>query len=229
MTPNPAIDVSTSTAKLAPFTKLRCAPPRQDPGGGGINVARVIARLGGEVTAIYPAGGSTGQLLCRLMDREGVQSLAIPTLEETREDFTIFEEATKQQYRFVLPGAHVNEGEWQKCLSVLASVQPRPNFVVASGSLPLGAPQDFFGRVAHAAKGMDAKVVIDTSGVGAGDSFLGSMVWSLANHNGLDTALRYGVAGGSAALLRPGTELCRRDDVERFFQSATLRPISAQN
>ena len=273
-------------------------------------MARVINRLGGEVATIYPAGGSTGQLLCRLMDREGVQSLAIPTLEEIREDFTVFEEATRQQYRFVLPGAQLVEQEWQECLNVLASIEPRPNFVVASGSLPPGTPQDVFSRVAHAAKRMDAKVAIDTSGVplqaalqegvdlikpnlrefqeltgiaavddtalieagrrliarnqvvlialtlgprgallitaheafradglpikpasvvGAGDSFLGSMVWSLANHNGLDTALRYGVAGGSAALLRPGTEFCRRDDVERFVQSAILRPISAQN
>ena len=67
---NPAVDVSTSVSKIAPFTKLHCAPAHQDPGGGGINVARVVTRLGGEAAAIYAAGGATGQLLRRLMDEK---------------------------------------------------------------------------------------------------------------------------------------------------------------
>jgi 6-phosphofructokinase 2 len=164
VTPNPAIDVSTSVSKVAPFTKLRCTAPRHDPGGGGINVARVVKRLGGDVAAIYPAGGAAGQLLCRLMDREGVQSVTLRTLEETREDFTVFEESTEQQYRFVVPGARLSDGEWQECLSLLTSTARRPDFVVASGSLPPGVPEDFFGRVARVAKEMEAKVIVDTSG-----------------------------------------------------------------
>ena len=96
LTVNPAIDVSTSAGRIAPFTKLRCAPARRDPGGGGINVTRVVSKLGGEAAAIYPAGGATGQLLRQLLEREGLQSLAIPTSEVTREDFTVFEETTKQ-------------------------------------------------------------------------------------------------------------------------------------
>lgn len=71
ITPNPAIDISTSIGKLAAFTKMRCTTARRDPGGGGINVARVVSRLGGRVSAIYPAGSSSGDLLCRLLDREG--------------------------------------------------------------------------------------------------------------------------------------------------------------
>jgi 6-phosphofructokinase 2 len=126
VTPNPAIDVSTAVSKIAPFSKLRCAPAQRDPGGGGINVARVIKRLGGDVRAIYPAGGTAGQLLRHLMDGEGVQSLAIQTSEETREDFTVFEETTKQQYRFVLPGARLIEHEWQECLKALALIEPCP-------------------------------------------------------------------------------------------------------
>jgi 6-phosphofructokinase 2 len=303
VTPNPAIDVSTSVGKLAPFTKLRCAAPRHDPGGGGINVARVITRLGGEVAAVYPAGGVAGQRLRQLMDHEGVQSLSIPTAEETREDFTVFEEITKQQYRFVLPGAQLAETEWRECLNVLTATTPSPMFIVASGSLPPGVPADFFARVVRTAKQIGAKVVLDTSGpplkaaleegvhlikpnlrefreltgvataddaalieagrgliacksavlvaltmgpqgallisadeafradglaiepasvVGAGDSFLGAMVWSLANNGDLSRALRCGVAGGSAALLRPGTDLCWPEDVERLAPSVIL-------
>jgi len=66
VTPNPAIDISTSTEHVAPIRKLRCTTVRRDAGGGGINVARVVRRLGSDVTAVYPAGGATGQLLRRL-------------------------------------------------------------------------------------------------------------------------------------------------------------------
>lgn len=61
------------------------------------------------------------------------------------------------------------------------------------------------------------------SAVGAGDSFLGAMVWSLAAGDALDKAFRYGVAAGSAALLTPGTELCRPDDVKRLYGEVVVR------
>ena len=65
LTMNPAIDTSTSVDNVQPARKLRCGPARRDPGGGGVNVARVAARLGADVTAIYPAGGVNGQMLQR--------------------------------------------------------------------------------------------------------------------------------------------------------------------
>jgi 6-phosphofructokinase 2 len=52
LTINPAFDVSTSVRKMVPFTKMRCAQVHRDPGGGGINVARVFKRLGIAATAI---------------------------------------------------------------------------------------------------------------------------------------------------------------------------------
>ena len=65
ITPNPAVDLSTTVERIVPVHKLRGTSQRRDPGGGGINVARVVMRLGGEVRAIYPAGGAMGALLRR--------------------------------------------------------------------------------------------------------------------------------------------------------------------
>ncbi len=62
---------------------------------------------------------------------------------------------------------------------------------------------------------------------GAGDSFLGAMVWSLTQDGSLEQTLRYGVAGGSAALLNPGTELCRAADVHRLAAEVTVRAVRA--
>jgi 6-phosphofructokinase 2 len=61
--------------------------------------------------------------------------------------------------------------------------------------------------------------------VGAGDSFLGAMIWSLVTGHPIEDAFRYGVAAGSAALLAPGTELSRREDVERLVDQVKLQTI----
>ena len=133
---NPSIDVSTSTHHVVPVEKLRCGAIRRDPGGGGINVARVVRRFGADVTAIYPIGGSMGRLLRHLVDAEDIASIPVQISEETRESFTVFEESTEQQYRFVLPGPHVSQQEYRNCLHALDSLDRPPGFLVVSGSLP---------------------------------------------------------------------------------------------
>jgi 6-phosphofructokinase 2 len=164
ITPNPAVDVSMSVEKIVPVFKLRGSQPRRDPGGGGINVARVIKRLGGNVCAIYSTGGSTGELLRSLLKREGIDCRTFAITDETRENFFVNETSTGQQYRFILPGPQLGEHEWPECLKLLADIEPFPRFVVASGSLPRGVPEDFYARVARLAKVHGARMVVDTSG-----------------------------------------------------------------
>jgi 6-phosphofructokinase 2 len=164
ITPNPAVDISTEVEKIVPVHKLRGAWRRSDPGGGGINVARVIKRLGGEALAIFPIGGATGESLRKLVEREGVTSSTFAIEDETREDFFVSEAATGQQYRFILPGPLLREGEWQECLNLLSRTEPFPRFVVASGSLPQGVPDDFYARVARLVKERGARMILDTSG-----------------------------------------------------------------
>lgn len=164
LTLNPSIDISTSVDRLAPVKKLRCASPQFYPGGGGVNVARVAVRLGAEAQLIYPTGGATGQLLRRLVDAEGIPNLAIDLAEETREDFTVLEESTGDEYRFVFPGPRLSTVEWRKCLAVLESMQVRPAYIVASGSLPPGVPEDFYALIARIAREWRSRFVIDTSG-----------------------------------------------------------------
>ena len=135
---NPSIDVSTLVDRIVHSSKLRCDRVTRDPGGGGINVARVARRFGADVTALYPTGGAAGQLLRRLVDQEGVQSLAIQLSGETREDFTVIEKASGNQFRFILPGPQLSAKEWGECLQAVASFKGRSQVVVASGSLPAG-------------------------------------------------------------------------------------------
>jgi 6-phosphofructokinase 2 len=298
LTVNPAIDVSTSVERVVPIRKLRCKPAKYDPGGGGINVARVLKRFGLDPLAIYVAGGPTGGLLDELVTREGIRGHVVTMSGLTREDMTVVDESTEEQYRFVLPSAPLDEGTWNRCLSAVTALATPPAYLVASGSLPVGMPDDFYARIARQMKQEGVRVVLDTSGtalrlalaegvavvkpnlgelralvgrpldredewleacqaiifaggaevvaltvaergalivsrsrawrlrapqvrvastVGAGDSFLGAFVWSLASGHDLTQAGHYAVAAGSAALLAPGTELCRKDDVERLL------------
>src|SRR5690625_6966766 len=72
LTMNPALDVTASTARVHPSSKVRCYNDRYDPGGGGINAARIAHLLGADVLALFPIGGQTGELLVDLLIREGV-------------------------------------------------------------------------------------------------------------------------------------------------------------
>ena len=165
LTINPAIDIFVNVGRVEPTRKLRCSPPKRDPGGGGINVARVAHRLGGDVLPIYPIGGQIGKLLHRLVEREDIESLVTPSHVETRENFTAYEESTGLQYRFVLPGSPLHRAEWEACLDKLATLARKPKFVVVSGSLPPGVPDDFFARAIRHAKALGAATVVDSSGL----------------------------------------------------------------
>ncbi len=116
-----------------------------EPGGGGVNVSRAIKKLGGNSTAIYLAGGYSGNFYEDLLKREGVQSCVITTKGNTRENLIVVDESSNLQYRFGMPGPEVNEDEW---LSVLKIIEDTVGveYIVASGSLPDGVPIDFFLR-----------------------------------------------------------------------------------
>lgn len=304
VTMNPALDVSTATGKVVDTHKLRCTVAKFHPGGGGINVARVMHRLGSNCLALYPAGGVHGQRLQHLLAEEQVASHCIPIAGETRESFSVHENATGRDFRFVLPGPELVSSEWQACLAYVTEVEVPPRYLVASGSLPPGVPVDFYARLARLARARGSLMVLDTSGpplaaalaegvylvkpslrelreltglplqtgqqwreaaqaiqrdgraqivalslgeqgallvtaekalhadsvpvkvassIGAGDSFVGGLVWALNRNIELEPAFRYGMAAGAAALLTAGTALCQAADVERLHNEVIVR------
>jgi 6-phosphofructokinase 2 len=164
ITMNPALDVSTSTGTVMATHKLRCAPQIIHPGGGGINVARVLHRLGSNCMALFPAGGFKGQILKQLLDEEQVRSHCITIAGETRESFSVLETSTGRDFRFVLPGPDLAHHEWQACLDFVRELQPPCRYIVASGSLPPGVPVDFYAQLADLARARGSLMVLDTSG-----------------------------------------------------------------
>jgi 6-phosphofructokinase 2 len=164
LTMNPAVDKMADVEQVVADRKLRCGPPRRDPGGGGLNVARVVRRLGGDVHALFPAGGPTGRMLEQLVEREEIPYRAIPAREWTRENLVIQETSTGRQFRFGMPGPELEREEWRGCLEALEELEEPPSYVVASGSLPPGPPDDFYAQVARWARRIGARLVLDSSG-----------------------------------------------------------------
>jgi 6-phosphofructokinase 2 len=165
VTLNPAVDVSTAVERLIDTRKLRCDAAFKHPGGGGVNVARMISRLGGDCRALYLAGGTMGQELCSLLDTEHVAGQPIRIAGETRESFSVYEKSTGRQFRFVLPGPLVSEREWRSCVERFESYAPAASYLVLSGSLPPGIPNDIYASLARVARAKGIRVVLDSSGL----------------------------------------------------------------
>lgn len=163
LTPNPAVDVATGCDAVEPNRKLRCSAPRVDPGGGGINVSRVIGRLGGRTRAIFTQGGVTGERLVLAIREEGIEIDPIEVSSPTRESFTVTEKGTGNLFRFVMPGNPIRPEEGRALVDRFEMHLAGASLAVGSGSLPQGVPDDFWGDVARRARGAGRPFVLDTS------------------------------------------------------------------
>lgn len=299
LTLNPAIDGASEAGRLRPIHKIRTTNERYYPGGGGVNVARVLAELGAPALPVYLAGGATGAVLDQLLAGQGFAPRRVEIAGPTRVSHTVYERETGLEYRFVPDGPEVGPQDMERCLATLEALDF--DWLVASGSLPRGLEADAYAPIVALAAARGARFVLDTSGpalpatlaagpaylikpslgefralmgealedddalaaaaarlraelgvelvaitlgrdgallaweggvvrrrapdlpvqsaTGAGDSFLGGMIHALAQGRGPVEAFDFAMAAGAAAVLTPGTELCRRGDVERLAAS----------
>lgn len=166
LTLNPALDIACSAELVEHTHKIRTGDDHLDPGGGGINVARVLHELGGETLAVLMAGGVTGALIEELLDNAGVPRVTVPIHGITRICFTVFERSTGLEYRFVPEGPSVNRHDWHAMLHLLEEIEC--DWLIASGSLEHGMPEDIYARVARVAHRRGQRVVLDCSGPALG-------------------------------------------------------------
>ncbi|MXV51397.1 hexose kinase [Pedobacter sp. HMF7647] len=164
LTLSPAIDKSTTVDFILPEHKMRCAVPKYEAGGGGINVSRGLKRLGLHAKTVFPAGGMPGQLLQELLEKEGIEQYSVPTKNWTRENFIVVSTTNNQQYRFGMPGNEIYEDEEKLIYQKIEELASGAEYIVASGSLPPGIHKDFLARIARLTKRLGSRLVVDTSG-----------------------------------------------------------------
>ena len=299
LTVNPIIDKSTTIDGIRPNIELKCTSPIFRAGGGGINVSLAIGRLGGKSLSIYLAGGPNGLRLQNLMEAEGISQEVIVLRDLTRDYLSVMDKANELEYRFGIPGPFIIEKEWQESLNKIENHLQEGDYLVASGKLAPGIPDDFFVKVAGIAKQKKARLILDTKGealihaikaeiflfkpnlaelsavcgvnsisfseletlavnflerhscevmvvslgakgallvsqqevayihapvvrqksiIGAGDSMVAGMVLSLLANRSFIEMAQYGVACGTAATMRSGTQLCQKEDVDNLYE-----------
>ncbi len=162
LTINPAVDISWEVPDVVATRKLRSSRGTVFPGGGGINVSHVISELGGESTAVFTQGGVIGTLLTELLDDYAIDRRVIKVAGRTRLSATVFEQSTNDEYRVTPPGPDLTENEWQAFIDVVSELDCE--YIVCSGSVPKGVPNDFYARIVAIAKKRGSKVILDTSG-----------------------------------------------------------------
>ena len=163
LTLSPSLDSATLTPQIYPEGKLRCSAPVFEPGGGGINVARAITHLGGKATAIFPAGGATGEHLVSLLADEQVAVDTVEAKDWTRQNLHVHVESSGEQYRFVMPGAKLSDDEFRQLEEKVLTIESGALLVI-SGSLPPGVSTEKLTALIQAAQQRGIRCIVDSSG-----------------------------------------------------------------
>ncbi|ELY4155953.1 6-phosphofructokinase II [Cronobacter turicensis] len=159
----PSLDSATMTPQIYPEGKLRCSSPVFEPGGGGINVARAIVHLGGAATALFPAGGATGEHLVSLLNDEHVAVETVSAHDWTRQNLHVHVKSSGEQYRFVMPGATITDDEFRQLEEKVLAIESGAILVI-SGSLPPGVSIEKLQQLIKAARQQGIRLIVDSSG-----------------------------------------------------------------
>lgn len=161
---NPALDKSAKVDELIPFEKIESQNVKYHPGGGGVNISRVLHRLKVANYCVFPHGGKTGEYLAHLLSNDNINVVTAPISSTTRENFAVVEEKTGNQFRFGMPTVDFVEAELKPIEAKINDLVADGDLFVISGSLPPGLPEDYYSKLIKNLKAKGVKVVVDTSG-----------------------------------------------------------------
>ncbi|NEW77880.1 MAG: 1-phosphofructokinase family hexose kinase [Gelidibacter sp.] len=165
LTVNPALDKSAKVDGLVANQKLKCHSIQYQPGGGGINISRMLKRLEVENTCIVTSGGDTGKYLTTLLLKENIQPKIIPVKEWTRENLSVVDTKSGMQYRFGMPGNELVKAELDSIKNLLKEIVNNKDILVLSGSLAEKIPSDYYAQLIKFLANKNVKIIIDTSGL----------------------------------------------------------------
>ena len=164
VTLNPALDKTVRVPNFAVDQVNRITWIRQDAGGKGINVSKVIAKLGGESTTIAVLAGQTGQWIADALVENNIKVQAIAVPGETRTNLKVVDTESGTNTDINEPGPEVTNSVLEQALVDVISKTSAGDIVVLSGSLPRGASVDTYGRWTSALRNAGLKVYLDADG-----------------------------------------------------------------
>jgi len=166
---SPSVDqtyvVDSTAADHRPRQTLRLA------GGNGLNVARAVRALDGDVFATGIVGGASGRWIVSSLEAEGIPFAPVVGRATTRTRMSLAEAggALTEVYEEPSP---VDRGEWEALEEVLTSaiVEHQPTWLVISGLVPPGAPADAVARLLAVGGESGARIAVDCAGDGLGQA-----------------------------------------------------------
>ena len=135
-------------------------------GGKGINVARVYQTLNGKAYATGFLGGTQGEIVKKALDAEGIDGSFIEVAGETRLCIAIIDPETGTQTEVNESGPEINAQNANELIALVRSLLSQRDFqfVVLSGSLPPGAPDDLYAELIRIGNDCAVRTVLDSSG-----------------------------------------------------------------
>ncbi|MFE0418958.1 1-phosphofructokinase family hexose kinase, partial [Streptomyces tendae] len=165
VTLNTALDITYRVQGLRPHASHRVTEVTERPGGKGLNVARVLAALGHEVTVTGFAGGTTGGVVrAGLTGVQGMTDALVPVAGATRRTVAVVDERTGDTTQLNEPGPAVAPAEWSAFQEAYEDLLTGAAAVALCGSLPPGVPVGAYGGLVRAARAAGVPVLLDTSG-----------------------------------------------------------------
>lgn len=305
VTLNPSIDKTIAVERLIPYGLNRVISTRLDPGGKGINVAKVLKNFDVDVTVCGMIAGSQGELLKNFLKSSGIKADFLQIQGETRTNLKIFDECINKM-------TEINETGFNVTSEVLNSFRQKfkqsiqgAKIVVLSGSLPPGIPENFYAECIEIAKAEGIKTVLDAdatalaegvkaipyaikpnihelellsghpfadrneildavkkliktgieivivsmgpdgaivanrdeaykvdswevavkSATGAGDSMVGSLVYSILRNDSLYDIAKITTAAGTITASKEGTQICTQNEVLQSLENVTVNKM----
>lgn len=166
LTANPSLDRTIAlAAPLEPGRVQVAASAREDAGGKGINVSRVLAAAGVDTLAVLPLADDDPYRTALAAARIAVR--AVPVDGACRANVTVTDPAGVTT-KLNLPGATPSAAELSALSAVVVAAARAADWLVLAGSLPPGVPDDFYASVIHAVRAQwgDAspRIAVDASG-----------------------------------------------------------------
>ncbi|MEQ1877586.1 MAG: hexose kinase [Bdellovibrionia bacterium] len=137
VTPNPALDLGGTVDKILKNEKNYVFGETRFPGGNGINAARIAHRLGSSVTVSGFLGGSVGEEIKELLEKERLKHRFVTISGHSRINLTVSNETNHEQTRLSFPGPKIKKSELRS-LRILLRQQPTSTLAIIGGSLPSG-------------------------------------------------------------------------------------------
>lgn len=163
LTPNPSIDRTIEVDSFARGDVLRATASHVDPGGKGINVARVIVANHGKARAVFPCGGAEGDHLKRLLIDAGIDALTVTIDGAVRSNVAVVESdgiTTKLNEQ----GPRLQPNDVAALVDATVAAAESATWVALCGSLPLGVDDKLYATIIERVRDFDCRVAVDSSG-----------------------------------------------------------------